>query len=259
MMKLGMISPSHDANGIAKIASYGLHYAEFDVNADDVHYVNFDEVQNAMSQYDVKMGAIGRWGRDRINKDGSFNAKEQADEFYLIDACAKIGCPVYITGCNYVEELSYYDNITAAIKYFESLIAYAAGRVKICTYNCHWNNYVDKPHEWDIIHDHIKELGIKFDPSHTINGGRDYLYEASKYANRFYHVHIKGTVNVGGNRIDDPPAGMDSINWGALMSLLYKAHYDGMLSIEPHSETWRGELGEKGIRYTVDYISKLIF
>lgn len=79
---------------------------------------------------------------------------------------------MYITGCNYVEGLSYYQNISAAIAYFQSLIDYAAGRVKLCVYNCSWNNYVNKPHEWDIINAHLKSLGIKFDPSHTVNGGR---------------------------------------------------------------------------------------
>jgi sugar phosphate isomerase/epimerase len=59
--------------------------------------------------------------------------------------------------------------------------------------------------------------------------------------------------------VDDPPAGMDSINWGALLSVLRKYRYDGMLSIEPHSETWQGELGEKGIRFTIEYFKKLLF
>ena len=78
--------------------------------------------------------------------------------------CAELGCPVYITGCNYVDGLSYYQNVSAAIAYFQSLIDYAAGRVKLCVYNCSWNNYVNKPHEWDIINDHLKALGIKVRP-----------------------------------------------------------------------------------------------
>ena len=258
-MKLGMISPSHDAKGIERIKSLGLEYAEFDINADDISYVNREEVKKALEDTGVKMGAVGRWGRDRICKDGSFNAKEQKDEFDLIDFCVYVGCPVYITGCNYVEELSYYRNVSAAIAYFESLIKYAAGRVKICVYNCVWNNYVNKPREWDIINGHLSELGIKFDPSHSINGGRDYLYEAAEYGANFDHVHLKGTVNVNGKHVDDPPAGMDGTNWGALISILHKHGYDGMLSIEPHSSTWQGELGEKGLRFSIDYFKKLLF
>jgi hypothetical protein len=84
-----------------------------------------------MSEYKVSLDAVGRWGRNRIEKDGSFNKKEQQDEFALIDMCDKLNCPVYITGINYVKELSYYENITAAIRYIQELIGYAAGRVKM--------------------------------------------------------------------------------------------------------------------------------
>lgn len=258
-MKLGMISPSHDAAGIQRIKALGLDYAEFDVNADDISYLNRAEIRKALSEAGVKLGAVGRWGRDRITADGSICAKEQKDEFDLIDMCAELGCPVYITGCNYVDGLSYYQNVSAAIAYFQSLIDYAAGRVKLCVYNCSWNNYVNKPHEWDIINDHLKALGIKFDPSHTVNGGRDYLSEAALYGANFDHVHLKGTLNIDGRHIDDPPAGMDMINWGALLSILRKYNYQGMLSIEPHSATWQGELGEQGLKYTIDYFKKLLF
>ena len=258
-MKLGMISPSHDAAGIQRIKALGLDYAEFDVNADDISYLNRAEIRKALSETGVKLGPVGRWGRDRITADGSICAKEQKDEFDLIDMCAELGCPVYITGCNYVDGLSYYQNVSAAIAYFQSLIDYAAGRVKLCVYNCSWNNYVNKPHEWDIINDHLKALGIKFDPSHTVNGGRDYLSEAALYGANFDHVHLKGTLNIDGRHIDDPPAGMDMINWGALLSILRKYNYQGMLSIEPHSATWQGELGEQGLKYTIDYFKKLLF
>lgn len=258
-MKLGMISPPHDAAGIQRIKALGLDYAEFDVNADDISYLNRAEIRKALSETGVKLGAVGRWGRDRITADGSICAKEQKDEFDLIDMCAELGCPVYITGCNYVDGLSYYQNVSAAIAYFQSLIDYAAGRVKLCVYNCSWNNYVNKPHEWDIINDHLKALGIKFDPSHTVNGGRDYLSEAALYGANFDHVHLKGTLNIDGRHIDDPPAGMDMINWGALLSILRKYNYQGMLSIEPHSATWQGELGEQGLKYTIDYFKKLLF
>ena len=52
---------------------------------------------------------------------------------------------------------------------------------------------------------------------------------------------------------------MDMINWGALLSILRKYNYRGMLSIEPHSATWQGELGEQGLKYTIDYFKKLLF
>jgi len=258
-MNLGIICSQHNTEGIKQVKELGLGYTEFDINADDISYLDMPEIKKALTDYNISLGAVGRWGRNRIESDASFNKKEQDDEFQLIDMCETLGCPVYITGINYVNTLSYFENITAAIGYINSLIAYATGRVKISTYNCCWNNYIDKPHEWDIVHNHIKELGIKFDPSHTINGGRDYMTEAVKYGSKFDHVHLKGTINMNGEHIDDPPAGLDSINWGALLSVLRYHKYEGMLSIEPHSETWKDELGDLGVKYTINCFKKLLF
>ena len=76
-MKLGMISPTHNAAGIERIKALGLDYAEFDVNADDISYLDRAEIRKALADTGVKLGAVGRWGRDRITSDGSINAKEQ--------------------------------------------------------------------------------------------------------------------------------------------------------------------------------------
>ncbi|NLN56246.1 MAG: sugar phosphate isomerase/epimerase [Clostridiales bacterium] len=259
-MKLGIIT-SHDRTGIKQVADLGLKYAEFDVNGDDISYLTGNEegIKAAMGEFGVEIAAVGRWGRNRLNSDLTVNTKEQKDEFDLIDFCVNVGCPVYITGINYVNGFSYYSNVSAAIGYIKSLIAYANGKVKICTYNCEWNSYVDKPREWDIIHDHIKELGIKYDPSHAVNAGRDYMAEIVKYGNRVYHIHLKGTINSNGIHLDDPPAGMDMINWSAFVSVFRRFGYDGVLSIEPHSATWTGELGEKGLKYTIKYFKSLLF
>lgn len=259
MIELGIITYQPNGDGIRWVKSLGLNNAEFCLNGDEIYSLNAEDVISACKETGVKVASVGRWGRFRINEDGSINEKEQKDEFLLIDFCRKIGCPVYVTGCNYVDGLSYYTNVTATINYFKSLMDYAGDDVKICTYNCNWNAYTNKPHEWDIIHDHLPKLGIKFDPSHTIIGGRNWQDEAVKYGSRFYHMHVKGTVDIGGGRFDDPPAGMDSINWGLLVAIMRKHGYNGVMSIEPHSETWQGELGAKGIAFTIKMMKQLLF
>ncbi|MDQ0341405.1 hypothetical protein ACFFF5_05115 [Lederbergia wuyishanensis] len=42
------------------------------------------------------------------------------------------------------------------------------------------------------------------------------------------------------------------------MAILYAKGYDGVLSIEPHSHNWEGELGERGIDYTVEFMKALV-
>jgi sugar phosphate isomerase/epimerase len=63
---------------------------------------------------------------------------------------------------------------------------------------------------------------------------------------------------IDGKRFDDPPAGLDQTDWGAFFSILYAKNYQGGLSIEPHSQVWKGELGEKGVNFTVNYMKKLL-
>ena len=65
---------------------------------------------------------------------------------------------------------------------------------------------------------------------------------------------VKGAGAVGGKRVDDPPAGLDNIDWQRVFAILYAGKYTGGLSIEPHSATWRGALGEPGVDFTLQYI-----
>ena len=154
--------------------------------------------------------SVGRWGGDKINPDGSVHQEELHADQTLIQAAAKLGCPVYVTGCNYAEGLSLYENYSAAIGYFQALIDFAKPYgIKIATYNCRWNNYVHSDPAWEVIHGHLPELYIKYDPSHCRYAmGADYLSEMKKWGKRFAHVHIKGSLIIDGERFDDPPGWM---------------------------------------------------
>ena len=44
----------------------------------------------------------------------------------------------------------------------------------------------------------------------------------------------------------------------AILGMLYKAQYAGNLSIEPHSATWQGDLGERGLDLTIRYMRSLM-
>lgn len=252
-MELGIISWL-DEEDFRKAKERGLSFVELDVNDRAEEFLErLEEVAGYSVKYEMPVRAVGRWGSARIGKDGICE-DELLLECRLIDAAKRLGCGIYITGCNYVEELSYYENCRLAIAYFEKLIAYGRDKgVKIATYNCRWNNFVCTPMAYTVIHGYLKDLWIKYDPSHCIYDGGDYLKEARDWGSRFAHVHLKGSLLVGGERFDDPPAGMDQTNWGAFLAILYAKGYEGGLSIEPHSENWKGELGEKGIEYTVRY------
>lgn len=98
-MKLGMISPSHDAAGIQRIKALGLDYAEFDVNADDISYLNRAEIRKALSETGVKLGARRPLG-PRPHHGGRLDLRQGAEGRVRPDRYVRrAGLPVYITGC----------------------------------------------------------------------------------------------------------------------------------------------------------------
>ncbi|WP_113675568.1 sugar phosphate isomerase/epimerase family protein [Vallitalea guaymasensis] len=261
-MNLGIIAdPTEESFIMAK--NKGLDFIELCININvdvDEFISNVDQIIQWINAYNVKIGSIGRWGSNRIDEKGNICQDELEKEYKLIEACKKLGCGVYVCGCNEQESLSYLENCQAAINFFEKLLAYGKELgIKIATYNCRWNNFVYSEKAWNIIHGQLDELGIKYDPSHSYYDDNDnYLSEIAKWGNRFYHFHVKGALKVDGKRYDDPPAGMDQLDWNSIMAILYKVGYDGNLSIEPHSATWKGELGDKGVDYTIKYMSNLV-
>lgn len=258
-MKLGIIGWINEES-FKEAVERKLDFLEFCVNASDKKFLEALEKTRAYSQqYHMPIASVGRWGRDKINPDGSLVEEELMVDYELIDAAAYLGSPVYVTGCNEIEGLSYYENVTAAIRYFEKLIAHGKKQgVKIATYNCRWNNFVHSEPAWTLIHGYLKDLGIKYDTSHCIYAGGDYLVEAKKWGERFYHVHLKGALVVEGERFDDPPVGLDQTDWRSFLAVLYAKGYDGGLSIEPHSEKWKDELGKKGIDFTVKFMKDIM-
>lgn len=71
-------------------------------------------------------------------------------------------------------------------------------------------------------------------------------------------MHVKGAMALDGQRVDDPPAGLDALPWTQIFAVLYARGFDGTMSIEPHSSVHNNKLGETGINYTIDFTRKLM-
>ena len=262
IMKLGIIAGVNEES-FKNAADKGLDFVEFCINggADIDGFISqLPLVRDWIEKYKIAVGSIGRWKTDILDESGTVRQDEIEIAYRLIEAANYLGCSNYVCGCNYVSELSYYENCTKAIEFFAKLLEYGKSQgVDISTYNCRKNNFVHNPLAWTIIHGYLKNLGIKYDPSHARYNGGDYLKEVCDWGHRFYHVHLKGSLIVDGQRVDDPPAGLDQTDWKTFISLLYAKQYQRGLSIEPHSSVWQGELGEKGVDYTISYMRSLIF
>lgn len=259
-MKLGIIAPVAEES-FKYAHDLGLEFVEFCINRED-HGELLHKYEKALPQwmekYSVGVGSIGRWDVKILNPDGSINPFELELAKELMNIAASLGCTNYVCGCNYVPEISKFSNYASAISFFESVLNAAPEGVKVSVYNCRNSNFVNTEEAWSLVLGHLPKLGLKFDPSHSIYAGSDYLQELVNWGDRIYHVHLKGSMAINGVRIDDPPAGLDQTDWRSFIDILRVKGYDGGLSIEPHSPIWRGELGERGVRYTVKYFKELL-
>jgi sugar phosphate isomerase/epimerase len=259
MMQLGMISHYTHA-ALAAVKSKDLSYVEFTINRDEnIFFESLSDIKKNLTDQELSVFSIGRWGTTRINEHG-VNEEELSINLKMIDACATLGSPLYVTGVNYIFSLSKEDNINYALSYLKRLMAYAKEKnIGLAVYNCRWHNFITGPEMWDIVLKEVKGLGIKYDPSHAIYDHQDYLNEIKTYGQHIYHIHLKGSLMINQERVDDPPAGLDMTDWKAVMALLYVHQYKGGLSIEPHSNIWKNELGDFGIDYTISYFKPMIY
>ena len=256
---------------------------------------NLPALKEASARNNMPVEAVGRSASHILNADGSVNDEEWSNVQAVIEMAHELGAKHYLCSVAYVPELSYYKNITAAIHVLNKIVAAAkdAGMETSIVNCCMGDNYIRTPEQWKLVLDEVPGLTIKYDPSHSFVHGGDqgaYMREAFEWGDRFGYVHIKGVVQLGEsnepnawkvmglvkehpelkdllfkefmpavNHYDNPPAGLDSINWPAFFAVLYKQGYDGCLAIEPHSRTWFGEKGDWGVEYTIRYIRSLMF
>ncbi len=260
-MKLGIIN-GWTENDFRYVKALGLEAIEFCVNHNCDSKVFLDgvnEIKGYSEKYGIVVGSMGRWGMDRRDENGDVIPSALQDDKNLIDAASILGCPVYNVGCNYCDKKSFSENCRDAVSYFKTLIDYAKDKnVKIAVYNCDWSNFVCTDREWSAVLGELPELGIKYDTSHCRGRRGDYLKEMRDWGDRIYHFHLKGTIYIDGEGYDDAPAGLDQVNWGAVMDILYTKGYNGMISIEPHSGKWQGARGDWGVRFTVNFIRPYI-
>ena len=116
MMTLGMIENWSEA-GFRKVAGHGLKAIEFcyNIGQDPTALMALaGDVRGWRDATGVKVGAVGRWGTDKLAKDGAVIEDELKGSKTMIDFCAAVGAPVFNTGVNFVEGLSLLDNCNAA-------------------------------------------------------------------------------------------------------------------------------------------------
>ncbi len=259
-MRLGRINNNYTKEGFDLTKAQGMDFAEICCNyaSDAEKLINAkDDVKAQIERTGIAISCVGRWNHD-LQENGAINEEKLAQYIELMETAVYLGAKTFVCGCNYDDSVSLFTNYKNAIYMFKTLVEKANGRIKVAIQNCNWNNFIVSPSQWEIVLGEVPGLYIKYDASHAYNRNEPYLDQLSDWGKRVAHVHIKGTVHAGKNHVDDPPAGMDDINWPSLFAILYSIGYDGDLSIEPHSRVWNGELGNAGVLFTRDFIRKFM-
>jgi len=290
---MGMEFVEFDCNDANSMMGYTPETAKGDpaVDAYALHAMA-GQFAKEIERTGITIGAVGRWGSGAYGADGKINEEEFGHVKELLDMTGELDIPVYCVSAVSNPALSLYKNLGAVIDYFNRVVEYAAKKnTQVCVVNCGMGgNFVRRPEMWDIVLPEVPGLKIKYDPSHSfIHGNKDtHKAEVLAYADQIGYVHIKGVLqgdnapamNSGmfdfmkfGGEVaelarknmmsgfkyrDNPPAGLDIIDWKFFMSCLYKGGYDGMLSLEPYSRTWSGDNYEKGIRFTINHLRSLM-
>lgn len=259
-MKLGIILPN-GAEAFDYAKAKGLDFIELCTNFDnesEAFIAGADETLANIERTGIPVLSVGRWNSEP-NKNGKIDRDVVDMLKKQIDVTARLGCPVFNLGVNYCEEISLYRNYSLAIEYLREMAEYAGEKgVTLAVYNCSWGNFIYNDKAWEIVLGELPEVMLKFDASHSYYRGEDYLANIEKWCPRFAHMHIKGTAAIGGRYVDDPPAGVDFLEWSKIFALLYARGYDKTLALEPHSGIWQGEMGDRGVDFSINYIRPFI-
>lgn len=257
-MKISCII-ENDFRDLEYYKSLGINDFELCTHEDATDFLNnLGETRAKIIENELKIVSLGRWGAEKV-KNGEILDNQIAIDMQHIDFAHEIGCNLYCTGINYDNSLSLIENYEQAINYFKKLIEYGSKfEIQIAVVNCDWNNYILGHKQWAILLEALPELKIKYDASHLFYRDKDYLAELEFLKDRVAHVHLKGSVKVDNKRYDDPPAGLDQIDWNSILTILYVNQYNGYLSIEPHAEKISREITKLGVGYTLKYFSERI-
>lgn len=217
------------------------------------------EIVELRRRYGVDFSMLALFSENYISDDADVSKKAFADAETLINLCSDIESPLFVTCSGEAEGRPLEENATRAVDALGRLLDLGKARgVGVAIYNCHITNFAYGPESWELILPHLPELGIKFDPSHPFYDGRDYLAHLRDWGHRITHVHAKGGVIIGGKPFEDPPAGLDQIDWGTLMAILYHHGYDADVNIEPHARTWLGSRRYDGIRLAQRHLRRYL-
>lgn len=203
----------------------------------------------------------------------------------LIDSAVKLNVEILGTFIGKDKNKTVEENLTLFKEVWKPIVKYAKERnIKIAIENCpmifsydEWpggNNLASTPVIWEKMFNIISDdnFGLNLDPSHLVLQMIDIPRVIKDFGSKIFHIHAKdlmidkeglyknGVFSLGmGWQIPRLP-GLGDVNWKEFFSSLYRAKYNGFVSIEHEDRDFEGseELVKKGFLLARDNIKQFI-
>lgn len=253
-MQLGFLTDGK-IEDVAFAAREGFDCLELALFGDTPLFDDSGNFKQALADHGIALPAVSIFGQNYFEGDGKTLDRLRR----VIDLTAALGSPLVIFGTGTPPDGTEETQITAALEHLRPAISSAQGQgLGVAFYNCHWENVIDRPSAWDLALPQLEGVGVKFDPSHPAQAGRDWKAELLAAGPHLRHAHAKDVLKVGGRFVADPNLGLGDIRWEEFFGILYHLEFDGAVCIEPHSAIYTGERRYDFLKLSGQYLRRFI-
>ena len=256
-MQLGFLTDGR-VDDVAFAAREGFACLELALFGDTPLFDDHAAFRRALADSGVALAAVSLFGQDYGAPNPSEAETRRVRLRRTIDLARDLGAPIVVfgTGSGWVGERPGMQ-VDQACEAMRPFITHAqASGLRVAWYNCHWENVIDRPEAWERALPRFPGVGVKFDPSHPIQAGRDWKAELLAAGPHLMHAHAKDVLRVGGRFVSDPNPGLGDIRWEEFFGILYHVGYDGAVCIEPHSPLYTGERRHDFLKLSGRYLRR---
>lgn len=255
-MKLGFLTDGRTEDA-SFAADAGFDCLELALFGDTPLFENHRDFQSSLQDNGIPLAAVSLFGLNYFDPEKGAFAVETLRRVF--DLTAALDCPLVVFGTGTPPGNSHREKALNALDKVAPLVTEAQSKgLAVALYNCHWENWIDRPDAWHVVLPRLPGVGIKFDPSHPVQGHRDWKEELLATGSHLRHTHAKDVLEVNGRYIPDPNPGMGDIRWEVFFGILYHLGYTGAVCIEPHSPVYTGDRRHDFLRLSGSYLRQFI-
>ncbi len=250
----------------------------------DVENGDLDGVRETMAEAGLEISSLAYYPNN-LHPDPETRAAAHEHLRRVIDAASALGVPIVGTFVGRDKTRNLRDNLDEFGRVWPPLVEYAGEKgVTIAIENCpmifsddEWpggTNLAYAPALWDELFSLVpaENFGLNLDPSHLVWLMIDYERVVREYGSRIVHVHAKdleidreglyrhGVLSLGmGWQVPRLP-GLGEVRWDRFLAALYRAGYDGAVSIEHEDRSFDSseELVKRGFLLARDVLRPLL-